>query len=56
MNTRDQHMYLDYSLTNLVTAMLITLTFGQLGDNNHVMPKGEGDYLAALTFDQLEDS
>ena len=37
-----QHTYLDYSITNLLAAVLIALTFGQLGDNKHVMPKGEG--------------
>lgn len=33
-----QHTYLDYSLTNLLAAVLIALTFGQLGDSKHGMP------------------
>jgi len=33
-----QHTYLDYSLTNLLAAVLIALTFGQLGDSKDGMP------------------
>ncbi|KAI4992106.1 ureide permease 1-like isoform X1 [Hordeum vulgare subsp. vulgare] len=33
-----QHTYLDYSITNLLAAVLIALTFGQLGDAKHNMP------------------
>ncbi|XP_072989650.1 ureide permease 1-like isoform X2 [Typha latifolia] len=33
-----QHTYLDYSLTNLLAAVLIALTFGQIGDSKHNMP------------------
>ncbi|XP_062204290.1 ureide permease 1-like [Phragmites australis] len=33
-----QHTYLDYSITNLLAAVLIALTFGQLGDSKHGMP------------------
>jgi len=33
-----QHTYLDYSLTNLLAAVLIALTFGQLGDSKRGMP------------------
>ena len=33
-----QHTYLDYSITNLLAAILIALTFGQLGDAKHNMP------------------
>lgn len=33
-----QHTYLDYSITNLLAAVLIALTFGQLGDSKHNMP------------------
>ncbi|KAK1611325.1 hypothetical protein QYE76_034998 [Lolium multiflorum] len=33
-----QHTYLDYSITNLVAAVFIALTFGQLGEAKHNMP------------------
>ncbi|KAL5672499.1 hypothetical protein ACJX0J_016805, partial [Zea mays] len=33
-----QHTYLDYSITNLLAAVLIALTFGQLGDSRRGMP------------------
>ncbi|XP_066344460.1 ureide permease 2-like [Miscanthus floridulus] len=33
-----QRTYLDYSLTNLLAAVLIALTFGQLEDSKHGMP------------------
>ena len=36
-----QHTYLDYSLTNLLAAVLIALAFGQLG-------AGEPDFFAQL--------
>ncbi|OVA18886.1 Ureide permease [Macleaya cordata] len=33
-----QHTYLDYSITNLLAAVLIALTFGQIGDSKPNMP------------------
>lgn len=33
-----QHTYLDYSITNLLAAILIALTFGQIGDSKLDMP------------------
>jgi hypothetical protein len=33
-----QHTYLDYSVTNFLAAVLIALTFGQLGDSKRDMP------------------
>ncbi|KAL6842068.1 hypothetical protein ACP4OV_028047 [Aristida adscensionis] len=33
-----QHTYLDYSITNLLAAVLIALTFGQLGESKPNMP------------------
>ncbi|KAG0494774.1 hypothetical protein HPP92_005768 [Vanilla planifolia] len=33
-----QHTYLDYSITNLLAAILIALTFGQIGDSKDHMP------------------
>ncbi|PKA50354.1 Ureide permease 2 [Apostasia shenzhenica] len=33
-----QHTYLDYSITNLLAAVLIALTFGQIGDSKANMP------------------
>ncbi|KAI3843800.1 hypothetical protein MKX03_017997 [Papaver bracteatum] len=33
-----QHTYLDYSITNLLAAVLIALTFGQIGDSQLSMP------------------
>lgn len=33
-----QHTYLDYSITNLLAAVIIALTFGQLGDSKPGMP------------------
>ncbi|KAI3991038.1 hypothetical protein MKX01_017198 [Papaver californicum] len=33
-----QHTYLDYSITNLLAAVLIALTFGQIGDGKPNMP------------------
>ncbi|MCL7052017.1 hypothetical protein MKW94_003214 [Papaver nudicaule] len=33
-----QHTYLDYSITNLLAAVLIALTFGQIGDSRLNMP------------------
>ncbi|XP_008791311.2 ureide permease 1-like isoform X2 [Phoenix dactylifera] len=42
-----QHTYLDYSLTNLLAAVLIALTFGQIGDSKHDMP----NFFTQLTQD-----
>lgn len=33
-----QHTYLDYSITNFLTALLIALTIGQIGDAKPNMP------------------
>jgi hypothetical protein len=33
-----QHTYLDYSITNLLAAVVIALTFGQLGSSKEGMP------------------
>ncbi|XP_057834075.2 ureide permease 1 isoform X2 [Cryptomeria japonica] len=33
-----QHTYLDYSITNLLAAVIIALTFGQIGSSTHDMP------------------
>lgn len=33
-----QHTYLDYSITNLLAAVIIALTFGQIGDSKPNMP------------------
>lgn len=33
-----QHTYLDYSITNLLAAVIIALTFGQIGGSMHGMP------------------
>ncbi|XP_020678512.1 ureide permease 1 [Dendrobium catenatum] len=33
-----QHTYLDYSITNLIAAILIALTFGQIGDSKPNQP------------------
>ncbi|KAK1295705.1 Ureide permease 2 [Acorus calamus] len=33
-----QHTYLDYSITNLLAAVIIALTFGQIGDSKPGMP------------------
>ena len=33
-----QHTYLDYSITNLLVAVLIAFTFGQIGSSTHEMP------------------
>ncbi|KAL5725831.1 Phospholipid metabolism protein [Ranunculus cassubicifolius] len=33
-----QHTYLDYSITNLLAAVIIALTFGQIGDSKANMP------------------
>ncbi|KAI3959321.1 hypothetical protein MKW98_018911 [Papaver atlanticum] len=33
-----QHTYLDYSITNLLAAVIIALTFGQIGDSQLSMP------------------
>lgn len=33
-----QHTYLDYSITNLLAAVFIALTFGQIGDDKPGMP------------------
>lgn len=40
-----QHTYLDYSITNLLAAVLIALTFGQIGDGKPDMP----NFLTQLT-------
>lgn len=40
-----QHTYLDYSITNLLAAVLIALTFGQIGDDTPDMP----NFLTQLT-------
>lgn len=40
-----QHTYLDYSITNLLAAVLIALTFGQIGDSKPDMP----NFLTQLT-------
>ncbi|CAA7393439.1 unnamed protein product [Spirodela intermedia] len=42
-----QHTYLDYSITNLLAAVLIALTFGQIGDDTPDMP----NFLTQLTQD-----
>lgn len=42
-----QHTYLDYSITNLLAAVLIALTFGQIGDSKHNMP----NFFTQLTQD-----
>nr|XP_019710591.1 ureide permease 2 isoform X2 [Elaeis guineensis] len=42
-----QHTYLDYSLTNLLAAVLIALTFGQIGDSKPNMP----NFFTQLTQD-----
>ncbi|KAL9246327.1 hypothetical protein vseg_019874 [Gypsophila vaccaria] len=33
-----QHTYLDYSITNLLAAVIIAFTLGQIGDGTHDMP------------------
>jgi len=33
-----QHTYLDYTMTNLLAAVIIALTFGQIGDSKPNMP------------------
>jgi len=33
-----QHTYLDYSITNLLAALIIALTFGQIGNSKPGMP------------------
>jgi len=33
-----QHTYLDYTVTNLLAAVIIALTFGQIGDSKPGMP------------------
>lgn len=33
-----QHTYLDYSITNLLAAVFIALTFGQIGESKPNMP------------------
>lgn len=40
-----QHTYLDYSITNLLAAIFIALTFGQIGDSTPTMP----NFLTQLT-------
>lgn len=40
-----QHTYLDYSITNLLAAVFIALTFGQIGDSKPDMP----NFLTQLT-------
>lgn len=40
-----QHTYLDYSITNLIAAVLIALTFGQLGDSK----PGKPNFLTQLS-------
>ncbi|KAJ6815441.1 ureide permease 1-like [Iris pallida] len=42
-----QHTYLDYSITNLLAAVLIALTFGQIGDGKPDMP----NFFAQLSQD-----
>ncbi|XP_078171889.1 ureide permease 1-like [Carex rostrata] len=42
-----QHTYLDYSITNLIAAVLIALTFGQLGDSK----PGKPNFLTQLSQD-----
>ncbi|KAL8150214.1 hypothetical protein V2J09_020022 [Rumex salicifolius] len=42
-----QHTYLDYSITNLLAAIIIALTFGQIGDSKPDMP----NFLTQLTQD-----
>ncbi|XP_020570904.1 ureide permease 2-like isoform X1 [Phalaenopsis equestris] len=42
-----QHTYLDYSITNLLSAILIALTFGQIGDKKPNMP----NFLTQLSQD-----
>ncbi|XP_031492352.1 ureide permease 2-like [Nymphaea colorata] len=42
-----QHTYLDYSITNLLAAVIIALTFGQIGGSMHGMP----NFFTQLTQD-----
>ncbi|KAL9246328.1 hypothetical protein vseg_019875 [Gypsophila vaccaria] len=42
-----QHTYLDYTVTNLMAAVLIALTFGQMGDSKPGMP----NFLTQLSQD-----
>ncbi|KAL8142297.1 hypothetical protein V2J09_015329 [Rumex salicifolius] len=42
-----QHTYLDYSITNLLAAVIIALTFGEIGDSKTGMP----NFLIQLTQD-----
>ncbi|KAL2898255.1 Ureide permease 2 [Bienertia sinuspersici] len=42
-----QHTYLDYSITNFLAAVLIALTFGQIGESTPSMP----NFLTQLTQD-----
>ncbi|KAJ4756257.1 hypothetical protein LUZ62_090662 [Rhynchospora pubera] len=44
-----QHTYLDYSITNLLAAVLIALTFGQLGDSK----PGKPNFFTQLSQDNL---
>ncbi|KAM7503050.1 hypothetical protein LguiB_001954 [Lonicera macranthoides] len=36
---RPQHTYLDYSITNLLAAMIIAFTFGQIGESTAEAPE-----------------
>lgn len=52
-----QHTYLDYSITNFLAAVLIALTFGQIGGSTPSMP----NFLTQLTqvfnlFFRIENS
>ncbi|KAI9124804.1 hypothetical protein K1719_004131 [Acacia pycnantha] len=42
-----QHTYLDYSITNLLAAVIIAFTFGQIGHSSHEKP----NFLEQLTQD-----
>lgn len=42
-----QHTYLDYTITNLLAAVIIAFTFGQLGDSSHEKP----NFLVQLSQD-----
>lgn len=42
-----QHTYLDYSITNLLAAVIIALTFGQIGNSTPDMP----NFLTQLSQD-----
>ena len=51
-----QHTYLDYSITNLLAAVLIALTFGQIGDSKPNMPNFFTQLTQVRFFCLLPDS